>query len=81
VTSVEVSVDGGARWGPAEFASGRERHAWRRWEYTWLATRLGPVTVRSRAYDAAGRTQPNEPEWNCLGYANNAIQIVPVVVG
>jgi hypothetical protein len=33
-----------------------------------------------RATDAAGRTQPAEPAWNRKGYANNAVQRVPVTV-
>jgi hypothetical protein len=40
----------------------------------------GPVTLHSRAFDEAGHTQPDEPEWNELGYANNATQAVSVVV-
>ena len=81
VCRVEVSVDGGVDWEAATFASGPERYAWRRWEYRWQALAPGPVKLRSRAYDAAGQTQPSEPEWNHLGYANSAIQVVPVMVG
>jgi hypothetical protein len=33
----------------------------------------GPVTLRARATDLAGRTQPEYAEWNRLGYGNNAI--------
>jgi hypothetical protein len=40
----------------------------------------GPTTVRARATDLAGRTQPDRPEWNRLGYGNNAIQEVSVSV-
>ena len=80
VTRLDVSVDGGDTWEPAELASPAERYAWRRWEYTWRASASGPATLRSRAFDEAGRTQPTEPEWNHLGYANNAIQVVPVTV-
>jgi hypothetical protein len=27
----------------------------------------------------AGRSQPDEPEWNVLGYGNNAVQRVELV--
>jgi DMSO/TMAO reductase YedYZ molybdopterin-dependent catalytic subunit len=80
VQRVEVSADDGASWEPAEFASRAERYAWRRWEYTWEAMTLGLITLRSRAFDGRGHTQPSEPEWNRLGYANNAIQVVAVQV-
>jgi DMSO/TMAO reductase YedYZ molybdopterin-dependent catalytic subunit len=80
VRRVEVSADGEATWEPAELASGMERYAWRRWEYTWEATTPGPITLRSRAFDGRGHTQPSEPEWNRLGYANNAIQVVALGV-
>jgi hypothetical protein len=34
------------------------------------------TTVRARATDLDGRTQPEGPEWNRLGYGNNTIQEV-----
>ncbi len=80
IERVEVSVDGGATWQEAQFASAQERYAWRRWEYRWRADAPDAVTVRSRAFDAAGNTQPAEPEWNRLGYCNNAIQVVGVTI-
>jgi DMSO/TMAO reductase YedYZ molybdopterin-dependent catalytic subunit len=77
---VEVSTDGGGTWQQAEFTSPPERYAWRRWELAWRAETPGAVTLRSRAYDEAGHTQPERAEWNRLGYANNAIQSVEVRV-
>ena len=40
----------------------------------------GPGTVRARATDQAGRTQPEQPEWNRLGYGGNAIQTICVEI-
>lgn len=80
VTTVEVSVDGGRCWEPATLASAEAPSTWRRWEYRWEAA-PGPAELRCRATDAAGGTQPATPEWNRLGYANNAIQVVKVTVG
>ena len=40
----------------------------------------GPIRLRCRATDLAGRTQPEEPEWNRFGYGNNAIHQVEVQV-
>jgi hypothetical protein len=36
------------------------------------------LTLRARATDLAGCTQPEMAEWNRLGYGNNAIQRVEV---
>ena len=37
--------------------------------------------ISSRATDSAGNTQPIDPHWNLKGYANNAVERVPVLVG
>lgn len=80
VRRVEVSVDDGATWEPATWTSEPARYAWRTWESVWHAEGPGEVTLQSRAFDAAANTQPSEPVWNRLGYANNAIQAVRVVI-
>jgi DMSO/TMAO reductase YedYZ molybdopterin-dependent catalytic subunit len=80
VERVEVSVDDGQTWGAAAWTSEPVHYAWRAWAYRWEATSPGPATVRSRAFDAAGHTQPATADWNRLGYANNAIQVVHVTV-
>jgi len=46
VGGVEVSVDGGATWRPA---NGRAN-----WNYTWTANSSGSVTIKSRAVDDSG---------------------------
>ena len=71
VESVDVSVDGGATWAPAELEpDGGERWAWRGFRFRWDAE-PGDYTVCSRARDEAGNEQPLEPLWNVGGYSNN----------
>jgi sulfane dehydrogenase subunit SoxC len=79
VESVEVSVDGGSTWAPAELEPEGERWAWRGWSFRWDAE-PGEHVVCSRARDVAGNEQPLEPPWNLGGYANNALQTVRVTV-
>ena len=79
VESVEVSVDGGVNWSSAAWTSPDHRYAWRRWEYLW-DTSPGPSVLMSRARDTTGNVQPAESEWNRLGYANNAIRPIDVIV-
>ena len=44
------------------------------------ANDIGRHTIRARATDAAGNTQPDVPPWNRLGYGNNAIEVVYIDV-
>jgi DMSO/TMAO reductase YedYZ molybdopterin-dependent catalytic subunit len=80
VARVEVSVDGGAVWDEAELHDGLGRHAWRAWSYVWHDAEPGEHQLVCRATDAAGNVQPLEPDWNLGGYANNAVQRIPVTV-
>ena len=76
---VEVSVGGGA-WQEARLVGERKRHSWQWWELLTRIEQAGTITIRARATDLAGRTQPESPEWNRLGYGNNAVQDVQVHV-
>jgi DMSO/TMAO reductase YedYZ molybdopterin-dependent catalytic subunit len=75
VARVEVSVDGG-RWQTARLLDPPDRYRWRRWELILPPGAPGAARVRARATDEAGNTQPDQVEWNRLGYGNNAIQEV-----
>jgi DMSO/TMAO reductase YedYZ molybdopterin-dependent catalytic subunit len=77
IAKVDVSVNGGA-WHEARLVGERHRHSWQWWEFITRLER-GRVSVRARATDLAGRTQPERAEWNRLGYGNNAIQTVELV--
>jgi DMSO/TMAO reductase YedYZ molybdopterin-dependent catalytic subunit len=80
IAAVEVSSDGGATWAAAELGSAAGPHAWRRWTFDWRPATAGDYELCCRATDAAGNRQPTEPAWNLGGYANNAVQRVPVSV-
>src|SRR5262249_10583976 len=82
VERVEGSFDGGATWSGADLESDKLSlgpYAWRGWTAVWDAA-AGENELCCRATDAAGNTQPSEPAWNLGGYANNAVQRVPVTV-
>lgn len=72
---VEVRVGDGP-WQPAHLLGERHDHGGRSWELLTRVDWPGPVTVRARATDVAGHTQPGKPWWNRLGYGSNAIQKV-----
>ena len=53
VGGVEVSVDGGVSWQPA---NGRAT-----WSYSWIPSGFGNVTIKSRAADDSGNLQTSGP--------------------
>jgi len=79
ITLVEVRV-GEGDWQAARIVSELSRGAWCRWELITHLDQPGLITIRARATDLAGDTQPNRAEWNRLGYGNNSIQTVPIQV-
>ncbi|MGJ5673044.1 MAG: N,N-dimethylformamidase beta subunit family domain-containing protein [Nostochopsis sp.] len=54
IGGVEVSVDGGTTWHPA---NGRES-----WSYNWTPSTTGTVTIKSRAIDDSGNIQTTPTE-------------------
>jgi sulfane dehydrogenase subunit SoxC len=79
IERVEVSTDGGATFNAAVLDAPLGPHAWRGWALDWNAT-PGEHLISSRATDSAGNTQPIDPPWNLKGYANNAVERIPVLV-
>ena len=59
IERVEVRVDDGP-WVPAELSEPLSNDAWRQWVWTWDAT-AGLHTIRVRATDRTGFTQPEGP--------------------
>ena len=75
IARVDVRIDDDP-WQPATLAGEGHRHSWQRWELPARLTGPGTVIIRARATDQAGQTQPDQPQWNPAGYANNAIHEV-----
>ncbi|MBZ5705200.1 MAG: sulfite oxidase [Acidobacteriia bacterium] len=80
IAHVEISTDGGATWQAAQLGKDQAHYAWRLWSYTWKAPRSGDYTIRSRATDSQGHTQPATAVWNPSGYLYNAIDQVKIHV-
>ena len=84
VARVDVSVDGGSTWKPAKLGPSKLRkvesqYAWRLWQLDWQVAE-GQYTLRARATNEAGQTQPLTEEWNPSGYLWNVAQRVDVEV-
>jgi DMSO/TMAO reductase YedYZ molybdopterin-dependent catalytic subunit len=80
IAAVEVSVDSGASWNPAELTRDVDGPwAWTGWRRPWHAE-PGTYELCCRARDEAGNEQPLAGAANVGGYANNAVQRVAVTV-
>jgi anti-anti-sigma factor len=79
IARVEVSIGAGP-WQDARLVGERKRHSWQGWELIAHLEQPGSTVISTRATDMASRTQPDSPEWNRLGYGNNAIQKIRVDV-
>jgi DMSO/TMAO reductase YedYZ molybdopterin-dependent catalytic subunit len=70
--AVDVSIDGDG-WQPAALEPGAGPYGRVFWSFRWRAE-PGLHTLRVRATDRAGNTQPETPTWNERGFANASIQ-------
>jgi DMSO/TMAO reductase YedYZ molybdopterin-dependent catalytic subunit len=80
IARVEVRIGDGP-WQDARLMGERKQYSWQGWELIARLEQPGSIVISARATDMASRTQPDSPEWNRLGYGNNAIQQVRVDVG
>ncbi len=77
IARVDVSVDGGATWQPAELSACT---GWTQWSFAWPGARAGEHVLMARATDVAGRTQPLVTPFNNEGYCFDAVVRHPVTV-
>ncbi len=76
IDAVEVRV-AGAEWQRATITPPQQPTGLTRWSGL-LELPPGEHVVEVRAHDRLGETQPDQPEWNPLGYANNSVHRVAV---
>ncbi len=80
ITRVQIGADGGDTWQDAVIGTPASRYAWTPFEAVVHAPCAGRFSLRSRATDATGATQPDVISWNRLGYGNNAVRTIVIDV-
>jgi DMSO/TMAO reductase YedYZ molybdopterin-dependent catalytic subunit len=73
IERVEISESGGKQLGSATLRTDATPYAWREFAFR-LSVEPGDHVLVARAIDRKGNTQPLEPRWTGLGYANNAVR-------
>lgn len=77
ISKVEVSTDDGKSWKDATLGKDLGKYSFREW--TLPATfAAGDHTVRVRATNVKGQTQPMTPLWNPAGYMRNVVETTHV---
>jgi sulfite oxidase len=81
IERVELSVDEGATWTAATLLEPSFPWTWRFWEATFTLP-AGVYQIAVRAWDSAGRTQPQDVRqvWNWKGYLNHAWHRVQIEI-
>jgi DMSO/TMAO reductase YedYZ molybdopterin-dependent catalytic subunit len=81
ITTVEISLDGGATWQAARLLGDPVQNAWRLWEYDWHTPAAAEKqTLRARATDSRGRVQPSERDAERGTYMINHVLPIEVEV-
>jgi len=80
VAALDLSIDFGASWIPAELQPPYNTYAWQRFSKTVTLPSHGYYEVWARATDSKGRIQPFAIAWNPKGYLNNACHRIAVQV-
>ncbi|NQX66140.1 sulfite oxidase [Paenibacillus alba] len=80
VKKVQISFDHGETWDQVFWIDSEEKYSWRRWMWEWHVAEPGTYTIRVKATDDKGNTQPLQADWNVKGYENNSIFQIKVYV-
>lgn len=80
IARVELAVNAAPIWIDAALGTPVSAYAWTPFEAELVLPEADTATIWSRATDAAGNTQPERIQWNRLGYGNNGIRGVVVMV-
>ena len=79
IAKVEYSLNQGKNWQTARLREPNISAAWVRWDFDW-EPRPGKYTIRARATDEKGNTQPDKVPFNQQGYLYNAMVDHPLEV-
>lgn len=80
IARVELAVNDAPVWIDAALGTPVSAYAWTPFEAELVLPEAATATIRSRATDTAGNAQPEQIQWNRLGYGNNGIRGVVVAV-
>jgi DMSO/TMAO reductase YedYZ molybdopterin-dependent catalytic subunit len=79
VARVDLSIDGGKSWQPAQLGKDEGKYGFRQWQGQFTLPARGNYGVMVRCTNSNGVAQPSTPIWNPAGYMINTIETTHVV--
>lgn len=79
IVKVEISLNDGKTWQATNLNPELGKYAWRRWKYNWKPSAPSKYTLKVKATNARGETQP-PLQWNRSGYMRNEIETLTIIV-
>ncbi|WP_150699252.1 molybdopterin-dependent oxidoreductase [Pandoraea terrae] len=78
IRDVQVSADDGKTWQAARLGEELSKYSFREWTASFTPPDAGEYTLKVRATNRAGVTQPLQSLWNPAGYLRNGVETVRV---
>ncbi|WP_151120460.1 molybdopterin-dependent oxidoreductase [Hypericibacter adhaerens] len=79
VAGVDLSIDGGKSWQPAQLGKDEGKYGFRQWQARITLPSPGSYAVKLRCTNANGEAQPDTPNWNPAGFMRNVIETTDLV--
>lgn len=80
ITEVAVSDDNGRTWRGADLGKDLGKYSFREWTLPFTPTRPGHLSLRVRATNRLGQSQPMDALWNPSGYMRNVVETTTVTI-
>ena len=80
ITEVAVSDDNGRTWRGADLGKDLGKYSFREWTLPFTPARAGQLSLRVRATNRLGQSQPMDALWNPSGYMRNVVETTTVTV-
>jgi sulfite dehydrogenase len=78
ISKVAFSADGGRSWTDAHLDRDLGKYSFRTWTARFKPAARGLYSLKVRAFNRAGETQPMTATWNPAGYMRNVVETVNV---
>jgi hypothetical protein len=78
IQQVLFSADGGHNWREAQLGKDLGKYSFREWKSGFKPEKTGEYSLKVRAINRIGQSQPLEPLWNPSGYMRNVVETVKV---